>query len=77
MTYTETATAAFGTFNGIVFDFDPASPRITNAQLDPMSSFNASQVIVTFEAHRVAFSTPGLFIPNGSRILINLTLASP
>lgn len=77
VTYTETATAAFGTFNGIVFDFDPASPRITNAQLDPMSSFNASQVIVTFEAHRVAFSTPGLFIPTGSRILINLTLASP
>lgn len=77
VTYTETATAAFGTFNGLVFDFDPASPRITNAQLDPLSSFNATQVIVTFEAHRVAFSTSGLFIPNGSRILIELTLAPP
>lgn len=77
ITYTQTATAAFGTFNGLVFDFDPASPRITNAQLDPLSSFNASQVTVTFDAHRVAFSTPGLFIPNGSRILITLTLATP
>jgi len=77
ITYTQTATAAFGTFNGLVFDFEPSSPRIVQARLSPLSSFTASQVVVSFSDHRVAFSTPGLFIPSGARILIDLTLAPP
>lgn len=77
ITYTESATASYSTFNGLVFDFEPSSPRIVQAQLNPLSSFTTSQVSVTFSDHRVTFSTPGLYIPSGARILIDLTLASP
>jgi hypothetical protein len=77
ITYTQTATAAFGSFNGLVFDFEPSTPRIVQARLNPLSSFTANQVTVTFSDHRVAFSAPGLFIPSGARILIDLTLETP
>jgi hypothetical protein len=77
ITYTQTATASFGNFNGLVFDFETSSPRIVQARLNPLSSFTASQVTVTFSDHRVAFSASGLFIPSGARILIDLTLATP
>ncbi len=76
ITYTQTATSAVGPFNGLVFDFEPNSPRILRAQLNPLSSFSTNQVTVVFSDHRVAYSTSGLFIPSGSRILIDLTLAT-
>lgn len=74
MLHTQEGFTAAGAFNGGVYDFGPGSPEIIGARLDPQSSFAPTQVFVGFSAHRVTISLPGLFVPQGSRVVVQLTL---
>jgi hypothetical protein len=61
-------------FNGFVFSFSPTtSPAIQGASLDASSTYNASQVIITFSPHTVSVNGEGVAITDTSRILIDLT----
>lgn len=75
LSYTQSSPFATGAFNGYVFEFEPTSPKIIGAALDPASTFGASQVPVTFSDHQVTINVAGLAATTNSRILLRLTLA--
>lgn len=71
--YTQSAQALSATFNGYVFDFDPATTTITGASLDPSSNYTTSQLIVGFSAHQVTVNAEGVFFSAGTNALIDLS----
>jgi hypothetical protein len=75
-TFTENGTSAAAAFNGDVFDFSSSGPVITGVSLDPLSTFNASQIGLSFGPHEIEVDESGLHITTASQILIDIDLAS-
>jgi hypothetical protein len=75
--YTQTAIAAGGLFNGYAFDFAGAGlPRIVGASLDPLSTYPAASIGLSFDRDSVFYNAAGLHITAGSRVLIDVSFAS-
>lgn len=71
LSYTASAQALGGAFNGYVFDFSGVT--ITGASLDPSSSYTPSQFIVGFTPSEVTVNVEGVFLTAGSNVLIDIT----
>jgi hypothetical protein len=74
--YTDTSAAAVAPFNGYGFDFTGLGDnRIVGVALNPLSSFTAGSVGLTFDADSVFYNGSGLNFTPTSRVLIDITLA--
>jgi hypothetical protein len=74
--YTETAFAANGAFNGFGFDFSGlGSQRIVGVGLNPLSTFAAGSIGLSFDNDSVFYSGAGLSFTPDSRVLINVSVA--
>ncbi len=77
LVYTQTAVAATGSFNGFAFDFAGAGQhRITGVSLNPLSSFDASAIGLSFDADSVFYNAAGAHFSPGSRVLIDVSFGS-
>ena len=74
--YTDSNTATVAPFNGYAFDFSGlGTQRIAAVMLDPLSTFPAGSVGLTFDADSVFYNGSGLAFTPTSRVLINVVLA--
>jgi hypothetical protein len=74
--YTTTDTAASGTFNGFGFDFSGQDAySITGVSLNPLSTFAAASVGLSFDRDSVYYSGAGLPFTSSSRVLIDIVLS--
>jgi hypothetical protein len=73
--FTAIRTLGGGMFNGFIFDFGASAPTILDASIDPSSSFDASQLDLSFGTNEVTINEAGLHVTPSSTILIDLTLA--
>ncbi|MGD0302150.1 MAG: hypothetical protein ABSE86_34145 [Bryobacteraceae bacterium] len=74
--YTAGTTVGVAGFDGYVFNFSASGPAITGVSLDPLSTFNSSQVGLGFGPHEVTVNVEGLSITPSSRITVDLNLAA-
>jgi hypothetical protein len=71
--YTTSGTVSTTTFDGYVFDFGSSSPIITEATIDPSTTFAPGSLKLGFSAHQVTINVEGLTVTPTSSFLINLT----
>ena len=76
-TIDQTNVQATGAFNGYVFDFTHLSTPITNAYLDPSSSFTPAQGHVSFSSDELTYSDPGVLVVAGDIIKIDVLFGTP
>ena len=73
ISYLVHALSSPGGFNGLVFDFVGDSlPAIIGVSLDPLTSFAASDIDLSFDVNSIFFSAPGVLVTVGSRVLIDI-----
>lgn len=74
--YVVSSPSANGSFNGYVFDFSgPNLPVITGVSLNPLSTFAASSIGLSFDGDTIRYSGAGLDISPTSRVLIDVVFA--
>ena len=69
ISYTGTATALPGAFNGFVFSFT-AAPTITGVSIDPSSTYSP---VLSFNANTIFVNEAGLALTPESRLLVNIS----
>lgn len=69
ISYTASATATPGTFNGFVFTFEGA-PEITGVSADPSSTYSPE---LSFNGNTIFVNEAGLELTPASRVLINVS----
>lgn len=72
--YTQTATSLPGTFNGFGFDFSGA-PSILGVSLNPLSTFSAESIGLSFDNNSVFYTGAGLSFSPTSRVIIDVVLS--
>ena len=75
--YIVSSPSANGSFNGYVFDFSgPNLPVIAGVSLNPLSTFAASSIGLSFDGDTIRYSGAGLNFSPTSRVLIDVIFAS-
>lgn len=74
--YVVSSLSANGSFNGYVFDFSgPNLPVIAGVSLNPLSTFAASSIGLSFDSDTIRYNGAGLDISPTSRVLIDVVFA--